>query len=314
MIDNKKKEILDDIFNELVKISVIEYPEMKDKRTIDTRYSNHQTVNAITKKCSALCLRDYDFSILRDQVYESVYSTMLKISKDFNEQQLIDILGDIHTKNLPETNSFLVSVYKLGIFSTKMALSGSRRSSQGMILVPDAVEYTEEVLNRECNIIVDNNVDVDADISFFLQWYHEHKDSILTKKQLQYINDPSTINDKNKSSMQKRIYKNVLAAFEKEFDSKDDKVNQLNSQIRTIEKILDAKDFVKTYTKFRDKSYIVDAITSFVSMPTMKAFNTGNYTKEVIKEYRVALFKKLNNLNILLEQAKNEGSDEGVLM
>ena len=68
-----KKQIINDIVNELIKIHVFEYKNMQDKKTVDWNCKNHQTVNAVIKKCQGLCLRDWDYSILRDQTYASVF-------------------------------------------------------------------------------------------------------------------------------------------------------------------------------------------------------------------------------------------------
>lgn len=48
------------------------------------------------------------------------------------------------------------------------------------------------------------------------------------------------------------------------------------------------------------KRYIMDAIIENVPMKTMQKFNKGDRSYETIKAYRVALYKKLNELNQLL--------------
>ena len=227
---------------------------------------------------------------------------MTKIIEDFSEQELYDIYLDIDTKNNPQTHQFLVSLYKLSVFKTKIHLSGNRRSSKGLIPAFDHVEYSEDVLNGASTSFED----VDANVCFFIKFFNEHKTEFLTKKQLQFIEDPSSVNEKNHSSFRKRIYNNTLEAFQEEFTNDNDRLNELESQISVIEKILDAKDFVKTYIKFRDKHYIIDAITTHVSMKDMQSFNKKDYSPSVIKAHRTALYRKLNSLNILLEQAKNE--------
>ena len=310
-----KQQILEDIMNHMINITTLDYIEAgantQNKKSVDFRYDNHMTLNSVIKKVSPCASHDWnDFSIIRDECYASLFEVMTKIAEEYTESELIEIYKDIDTKKNEETHRFLVSLYKLSIFKAKMNLSGNRRSSKGLIPAFDSCEYNEEVLSGAGF----TSEDVDKDVCFFIKWFNENKQDFLTNKQLQFIEDPSVVNEKNHSSFRKRIYNNTLEAFQEQFTNDDNRINQLESQIQTIEKILDSKDFVKTYKKYQDKAYIIDAITSNVSMPTMKLFNTGNHTKEVIKAYRVALFKKLNSLNILLEQAKNEGNNEGVLM
>jgi hypothetical protein len=306
-MDNNKKAIIEDIMNHMVNIQTLDYIEagstMRDKKSVDFKYNNHVTINSVIKKCTPCCSKDWnDFGIIRDEVYTSVYEVLTKIADDYTEEQLVQIYQDIDTKNNPETHQLLVSLYKLSIFKVKLNLSGNRRSSKGLIPAFDSCEYNEEVLGGAGY----TSEDVDKDVCFFIKWFSEHKHEFLTKKQLQFIEDPSSVNEKNHSSFRKRIYNNTLEAFQEEFTNDNDRLNELESQISVIEKILDAKDFVKTYIKFRDKHYIIDAITTHVSMKDMQSFNKKDYSPSVIKAHRIALYKKLNSLNILLEQAKNE--------
>lgn len=318
-MDNNKKAIIEDIFNRMVKIQLLDFVDSgsttKDRKSIDFKYNNHMTVNAIIKKCGPCTLRDYSFDILRDETYASLYEVMVKISDDFSEDELLQIYQDIDTKKLEITNRFLVSCYKLSVFSVKKNLSGHRRSNHGLLPARDYCEYNEEVLNKNGIDLASSSVeDIDADICFFLRFFHEHKEEFLTRRQIQFINDPSTVSDKNVSSFRKRIYKNTLEAFQKEFTNDDDRINELQDQVKTIERILESKDFPAQIIKFRDRSYINDTLTSYVDLPIMRRFNHGDYSYEVLKQYRVALFKALNNINNLLNKAKNEDGREDVLM
>ena len=304
-MDNNKKAIIEDIINHMINIQTLDYIEagstMRDKKSVDVKFNNHVTINSVIKKCTPCCSHDWnDYGIIRDECIASVYEVMTKISDDYTEEQLYDIYLDIDTKENPQTHQFLVSLYKLSIFKAKMNLSGNRRSSKGLIPAFDHVEYAEEYLNGASTSFED----IDANVCFFIRWFNENKADFLTRKQLSFIEDPSVVNEKNHSSFRKRIYANTLEAFSEEFDSDNERINQLESQIQVIEKILDAPDFVKTYLKYQDKHYIIDAITEYVSMKDMQSFNKKDYNPSVIKAHRIALYKKLNSLNILLEQAK----------
>ena len=300
----RRTELLNTIMEELVNIDIIEYDFAQDKKYVDAKYVNHQTVNAIIKNVSPLCIRDYEYEIIRDEVYACIYEIMLnKVAPDFTNEQLEQIAADIHTKNLDITNQFLVAIYKLAMFKVKLNLSGHRRSSKGMIPAQETLEYTEDIFNNSPNYnygIQVNNPD--EDICFFTSWFNENKESFLTDKQLQFVEDDASIDSKNKPSYKKRIYKKTLKAYQDEFQTNDDRLNEINTQIAMIECLLDSEDFAKEYLRLRDKSFIIDAITTYVSLPTLKAFNQGSRDAKVIKEMRVALFKKLNNLNNLLPQ------------
>jgi hypothetical protein len=293
-----KKEIIEDIINALIKITVFEYRNAKDGRLIDCSYKCHYTTNAVIKNCQALCLHDYPYDILRDQAFASIYESIVKMANNYTEDELILIYSDIYTKKQTITNQFLTGVYKKSVFSVKAALSGYRRNGKGGGMIPAAtfVELLEENLTNEA---IDE--DQALDIVFFLQWFESNKEKFLTPKQLEFLENPT---DKaNKYTYKKRIYENTMRAYKQEFDNCDnDRQNLLDSQIRTLENILDAEDFAAAYLKNRNKAVVIDAMTD-MDLEILKAFNLGyrNYDK-VLKPMRVALYHKLNSIYALLEK------------
>jgi hypothetical protein len=301
-----KKQLIDNIMQELVKITVVDYKEEGgnsiDKKTVDFKYYNHMTVNAVAKKCYSLCIRDWESEIIRDETYASIYEILLKVANDYTVEELGQILEDVHTKKLIITNSFLSSVYKLSVFKVKFNLSGFRRGSKGMLPSMNYTEYTEDTLNNypehNYGLHIDNP---EENINFFQRFFNENKEQFLTKKQLAFIEDESQIKGKNRGQYRRRIYDSTLKAYNALFDSDDDRINEIRTQITIIENLLDSENFVQEYIRVRDKSFIIDAITTHVDMPTMKAFNLGNRDNETIKKHRVALFKKLDELNKLLD-------------
>ena len=301
-----KKQLIDNIMQELVKITVVDYKEEGgnsiDKKTVDFKYYNHMTVNAVAKKCYSLCIRDWESEIIRDETYASIYEILLKVANDYTVEELEQILEDVHTKKLIITNSFLSSVYKLSVFKVKFNLSGFRRGSKGMLPSMNYTEYTEDTLNNypehNYGLHVDNP---EENINFFQRFFNENKEQFLTKKQLAFIEDESQIKGKNRGQYRRRIYDSTLKAYNALFDSDDDRINEIRTQITIIENLLDSENFVQEYIRVRDKSFIIDAITTHVDMPTMRAFNLGNRDNETIKKHRVALFKKLDELNNLLD-------------
>jgi hypothetical protein len=220
------------------------------------------------------------------------------MANNYSEDELILIYSDIHTKKQTITNQFLTGVYKKSVFSVKAALSGYRRNGKGGGMIPAAtfVELLEENLTNEA---IDE--DQALDIVFFLQWFESNKEKFLTPKQLEFLENP--VDKANKYTYKKRIYENTMRAYKQEFDNCDnDRQNLLDSQIRTLENILDAEDFAAAYLKNRNKAVVIDAMTD-MDLEVLKAFNLGyrNYDK-VLKPMRVALYHKLNNIYALLEK------------
>ncbi len=310
-----KMQIVEDIMNALLNITLIDYVEggsnSKDGKTIEFKHNHNQLVNAVIRNVTPLCSRDWeDITIIRDESIATIWQTMNKISSDFTESELLDIYRDMHKKELPITHQFFSATYKLSCLTTKCALSGHRRSSGSMVPAFSNVEYNDEALSS-IEIATDENTE--ADLNFFLQWFSQNKENFLTRRQLEFLNDESTVSDKNISSYKKRIYNATITAFQKEFTDTDNRINELQDQIKTIESILESKDFPAQIIKYRDRSYILDPLTTYVDMPIMQRFNRGDYSYEVLRQYRVALFKALNNINNLLEQIQNsEGTREDV--
>ena len=300
-ISNNKKQIVCDILNALININVFEYETMKDGKNVDYRYNNEKTLNSVMKKCSSLCLQDYSYDIIRDETYASSFEQMLKLATEYTEDELVLIYKDIHNKSLSITNKFLSRVYKLSVFAVKDHLSGYRKSKEGMAY-PDMIEYTDDNVNG-FTLLEDTE---SVDIIGFITWFNENKESFLTKKQLAYLEDESVAVKGNASHYRRRIYEATLKAYKGQFDSDNERINELKNKINKIETILDAPNFVQTFKKYQDKQFIIDAIISHVDMKTMKRFNTGDHSADVIKSYRVALFFKLSELNELLEKNENK--------
>ena len=149
-----KKQIINDIVNALITIHVFDYKNAQDKQLVGYTYKAHQTVNAVTKKCSGLCLRDWDYSILRDQSYASIFESITKIAKNYTEDELILIYSDINSKSQTITHQFLSGLYKTTVFAVKARLSGHRRNGKkGMIPAYAMVELLETHLTRRKSII-----------------------------------------------------------------------------------------------------------------------------------------------------------------
>ena len=295
-----KKQIINDIMNALIRITVYEYSNAKDGRLVDYNYHNHYTTNAVIKNCSPLCLHDYSIDILRDETYASLFEAVTKIANNYTEDELVLIYSDINTKTQTITHQFLSGIYTTAVFSVKSHLSGFRKSKKGMTPAATFVELLEDNLSNPL-IVQDQSLD----IVFFLQWFESNKKSFLTPKQLEFLENPT---DKaNKYTYRKRIYNNTMQAYKNEFDNcEDDRQNQLESQIRILKKILDAEDFAEAYLKNRNKSVVIDAITD-MDLEIVQAFNWGyrNYDK-VIKPMRTALYNKLWSIYVLLEKNYQE--------
>ena len=97
-----------------------------------------------------------------------------------------------------------------------------------------------------------------------------------------------------------------MKAYNETFNNcSNERINELKSAIDNIEKLLDNPNFESIILKAMNRySYVLDAITTYVPMPVMQSYNKGDRSYSTIKQYRIALFRKLDELHNLLEDTK----------
>lgn len=298
-----KKVIIDQLVEEMIQILITEI-KGNDKGTclVVKHYVNDALLGGLIKKSKCRYGLDWDADIIRDQAYASMYESMLKVSQDLDG-------GDI---NLDNEEFRSKSLHLSRILMDESLISRAGRDKEGNKIYefeepidPQADEETgksrlEELLNKQCT-------GEDGAENHFLRWFHSNKAKILTKKQLAFINNELVDMDrKNVSKIKQRIADRVITAYNNTYNTLTDRQANLLDNKHIIESILDSKNFREEYIKYRDNEYIVDTMINNVSFDTMKKFNTGSNDKQVIREYRVALFKGLAKVNDKLQE-------EGVL-
>lgn len=296
-----KKVIIDQLVEEMIQILITEVNNTENKSNLIIVHKTHGLVGGLVKKSIGKYSLDWSSDIIRDQVYASVYEAMTKVSKDFADE-------DINLNN----NEFKAKVFVLSELLIKENLiERSKRNRDGEIIAeheelvdPQADEETgksrlEELLNEYHS--------EDQKMNHFLRWFHSNKAKILTKKQLTFINNELVdMEPKAVSNIKKRIADRVITAYNNTYNTLTDRQANLLDNKHIIESILDSKNFREEYIKYIDNEYIINTIVDNVSFDTMRKFNTGSSDKQVIREYRVALFKGLAKVNDKLQE-------EGVL-
>ena len=209
-----KKDLIDKMFENMLNINVYDTETVKDGKFVHYKHKNCLTINNVIKKCTALCSQDYPQDIIRDEAYCSCYEVMRKLSDDYTVESLQRILDDINEGEEYITCIFLSRVFYLSTYAVKANLSGYRKTKKGKLAYYDTVEYTEDNLN--CNTI--DNIFNDSNIqNNFIKWFEQNKDSILTKKQLDFISDPTEATLKgNASHYRRRIKDATMNAYHTE--------------------------------------------------------------------------------------------------
>lgn len=220
---------------------------------------------------------------------------------------------DVTEINL-DNKEFVGKVNNLVEFKLKKELIPASRKNRKGELIGHAEELVspiaegEETASKLEQLLNGNIKDLmkvgdEKKMNQFLNWYNKNKNSILTRKQIMFIEGELDYIDRgNATNMRKRIADRVTKAYTAQYGSASPRIAVLMDQQQTIETILEAKDFKAALLPYMEETFIIDTILDNVSPAAMKEFNTGSVTEWVMKEYRVALFKTLGNIITLLER------------
>lgn len=238
-------------------------------------------------------------------MYESTYKAMKAVSKDLN-------ISEISLEN----PAFVGPVYNYIMTDLKIKLIPDSKRKNGSIVEMQEIAASQIGTDNEGNAFTIENILEGADVfvlmgskkekvNQFLNWFNNNKKDILTKKQIQFLNNELPEQDKRRQSeMRKRISDRVSKAYEKQYGQVSPRIANLMDQEKVLEEILESKDFRSAYEKYRDNDFIIDAITEYVTLENLKKFNQGYDNPDTIKAMRIALFNKLGEVITLTEAAK----------
>lgn len=268
--------------------------------------------------------QDDTFSIYQDipasEAYASIIEGMHHIANNYSIEQLEMVLEGIET-NSDITKIFLGRVKEYATFLIKNYLISPSKKDRGGKLI--GREVTDMITSdNEGNAVsfIESQTSTstgtrNAVIELFggdyhdsrVDWIVDNLDSIFTKNQCEYLRGTKQkeMTKQDKSKIRKNMQNRLLKTYEKEFGTINHKLVSIRAEIRKIESILDAKDFVKalfnnvsSQKETLGKMTIADEVLAEFCSPTdMKKFLTANIkTPELIKPLRVALFKRLGDL------------------
>lgn len=272
------------------------------------------------------------------EAYASVYEAILVIAEEYEEEELEEIYNNLLYKDKQVDNDlvaiFLAKTKTLAeTYIKNYLISSTKKDRNGKII--GNTEYTDSCLttiDEQGNEVsfLDSKESIakgtrsalvelfgDNSESALNTWFMDNHERILTKKQVQYINDELEINPQQAYSFRKGIEKRVLKALQEEFNingTNHDRLLKLYNDRKILEEVLESKDFVTAVSKrlSKEREYegmatiIDEALAEYCELKETKAYRTAKIkTKEIIKPLRIALFKKLNEVNIAIEQWEN---------
>lgn len=297
------KAAVDRLITEMVQVLITEIDTTINKSNLIFNHKTDKMTGQLIAKSIGKYSLEWSNDIIRDQVIATIYEAMLLVSKDMNESEIVF-----------DNSEFMGKVYILTEKMIKKELIlASKKSSDGSIIgypeepispLAEADEFTsrlEDLLNASSKGMPEK----EDKANHFLLWLEANKKKILTKKQLQLINNELIdISRASKHNMKKRMADKVIKTYEKEYPKLSQRAAALIDKKGILEEILSAQDFRAAITPHMDKDYIIDIIIDNVSPEATRAFNKGSNNTLVIKEYKEALKEYLRKTNVMLEQEK----------
>lgn len=305
---NTRKELVNQIINNSINIICCDLGKEStsdNKCYIKFLHNTNKTISGAIKKYQHSFTREYnDHFILRDEVYACYYEDILKVvnNKDYTDDDLRVIADDINYESEEITREFckLVTSYMHNDIRANL-IDPTRRDQRGGSCKLIDTKTLFFGSTRKLEKLMDDFDDESSLNNEFNEWFIDHKEELLTKKQLKYFNNEDIKKTlKTEFNTNSRIRNSINDNKEVPQTKQDAKEKLRLNKIKTIEDLLNIEDyeeFIASVKKSQSKVYISDAIISYVSQKERIKFNKNIATTNTVKEYRIALFNLLDQLN-----------------
>lgn len=300
-----RKQRLEQITNEMIEILIIDLQEenaTEDSQTIKFKHYNNEVVATVFAAAKPKYIKEWPADIVRDEVYATVYESMKIIAENMDLEEI--------TLDNP---AFTGAVYNMAMLKLKSRLTNRTKETKSGIIEMNEIAASQLGVNEDGQALTIEDIlsganvfvlmgAIDEKMNHFIQWFDSNKNTILTKKQREFLEDQSNYTDKDKSyKMRKRISERVSRAYEEQYGQVSPRIAVLKDQQRILEEILEAKSFRAAYDKYKDNSFIIDAVSEYVALNYLQAFNKGSNNTDTIRAMRIALFKKLGEVISMIE-------------
>ena len=303
-----KKQRLEQLTNEMIEILMIDLQEENATEESQTIKFKHYNKDLIAKAVAAARPKyslEWSADIIRDEVYATVYESMEIIAANMDIEEI--------SLDNPE---FAGPVYNMTMLKLKGYLIPDSKRNKGEVIEMQVMAASQLGLNNDGQALTIEDIlegtntyilmgAAEEKMNHFLKWFEANKSKILTKKQIQFLNGGYIAEDKtNAYKMRKRRSERVSRAYSEQYGDVSPRIAVLKDQERILEEILDAKNFRAAYDKYKDEDFIIDAISEYVALDYLRAFNKGNNNSETIRAMRIALYKRLGEIINMIEAVK----------
>lgn len=245
------KQKIDKLMNELIKENITETTAVKDKCNIIVTHKVHNAISGLVRQLTPKFIIDWDKQIIHSEILASYYESLLDTVKQndikdisINNQQLLDI-------------AYGKTTYKLKTYLYD-SNRRSRRINDVRVLPLELTQRTDKEITLQSILDERSQVNPIEDLfkeqgNEFIKWFLLHRKELLTKKQLDFLEGNFIYHDETLAwKMKKRIAERISNQYNKS--------KKKNTKKDILEQIVNAKDIIRTYTKYKSRNFIIDIV------------------------------------------------------
>lgn len=176
------------------------------------------------------------------------------------------------------------------------------------LLSLDASDDFSNSLQGEVEDVMQNNSK--ESFSYFRAWFNENRSKILTKKQLQYLEDENSIMETNRARMNKTISERIYRSYTDESIHKY-RIEKISHRIEIIDKIIKSRTdrhlMLELMNAMKHEDWLLEGVYSLsfdtCSMITDACKNNEYECKsECVKEIKTKLYELGSYFSTILER------------
>ena len=173
---------------------------------------------------------------------------------------------DVHNMNgllYKSCQNHMMDIAKLMKSGASICDRGTGEFSIVQLLSLDAGDDFSQALQGEVEDIL--NTSSKESFSYFRIWFNENKESILTKKQLAYLEDEQSIMETNRARMNKTISERIYRSYTDESIAKH-RISRISSRIDILNKILKSRTdrhlMFEIVQQMKNEPWLIDNVYS----------------------------------------------------
>lgn len=307
-----RNEILTAIFEEMLVIEHLGKGHFK--------HTQKHILRSLVKGAIARYQIEYEgaLDLIRDEIYFVVWKAIKKFENDYTIGELKIILEQLQNEdeNAPkiEAKIYLKSIKKYVELNCRNYLLSDSRKDENRQMID---VFTEATDFTGLDYLISTSIDEENKMSHFMEWCLENWQLVLTKRQVEFMNqlgqeevkELSAVERKNKLTREKkmrdRISARLMNKYAKIYDG-NRRYNEALGAIHRLEWILEQEDFTRALLDNYETDFIIAAIYDHVAIDKIQTFNRcvkngQDVPADVLKAHRVALFKALKQSYDMVE-------------